>query len=844
MANKKTTKNVFKEYKNEISLFALLIISYILLHKPFEQFFNKYIVDSFLKYIYANKWYNDLIFISYLLYISIKAYENWGKQYYLNRFYSVLFSTSLIYLINRFLNIWNFHSTMISDRLYYSDIILFTSLLAIILLVKTYYKNNFPKEQLSNNKNELGFVTDKPISEIEEDKLQYSNYANTIAYKILNTEIEKSFAIGINGKWGTGKTSFFNLIKKKIELNKEEIISIDFSPWNTENPRAIMTDFFETFEDRLNEYNSNISRKVSKYSEKLLSLNEIENVKPFYNFISSFISSNKTLSDLKCELEKNIEKINKKIIVYIDDLDRLDNIEIIEVLRLIRNTANFKNTFFIVAYDRNYVISALTNHNSYNKDGYLEKIFQLEINLPLFNSIELNKQLFENITSYFPEKKGVFQRILLNQEDTEFQEAIHENILSMRDVILISNSIAINYENLMGNVDFKDFLLLEILRIKFSNVYEILKNKNNQFIKENVNRKGNYNLSSSNDNGINLFYLLNNDLDLNIDITNVEKIKKMVNLLFGNRPNYLSLQNVSKYENYFSYRLSQKTLDENEFINYIESDINIIHKKITEWINKGYEFDLLKRFYAINKFNNFDEYKKNIRNILYLSEHKSLKSDKHIGFDLERLYILFCYNTIEFKKINLTLNDYKEFIVSLFNTKLIITEFKSNLLYNLISNNDIKRGAPNSLKFPLSEDELLKISEQYFIKYTLKNKKIEPSFITTLKCNSQKTKSYSDTNKYIYSQNFIASVINYFNTQKIDNLILIIIEKGINNSYSFNQEISDVFKGKRFLINYFEKREDINKSKYFIEFKNFYEKFNSEKINITIHFEFEIIPIL
>jgi len=47
------------------------------------------------------------------------------------------------------------------------------------------------------------------------------------------------------------------------------------------------------------------------------------------------------------EINDSLKKINKKIVIFIDDLDRLDKEEVVEVIRLIRNTANFHNTFFV-----------------------------------------------------------------------------------------------------------------------------------------------------------------------------------------------------------------------------------------------------------------------------------------------------------------------------------------------------------------------------------------------------------------------------------------------------------------------------------------------------------------
>ena len=90
--------------------------------------------------------------------------------------------------------------------------------------------------------------------------------------------------------------------------------------------------------------------------------------------------------------------------MFIDDIDRLDKHEIIEVVRLIRNTANFHNTFFLVAYDRDYVINALGHLNEHNHHQFLEKIFQMELNLPAYDKSILTKELYNRLLNHIPEK--------------------------------------------------------------------------------------------------------------------------------------------------------------------------------------------------------------------------------------------------------------------------------------------------------------------------------------------------------------------------------------------------------------------------------------------------------
>ena len=163
---------------------------------------------------------------------------------------------------------------------------------------------------------------------------------------------------------------------------------MEFNPWLNNDEKAIVSSFFNELSSQLKIYNIELSQNIIEYSAELLKTID-----------SGTVSKILPIKDFTYSLRKHFEEINKaitllgyQIIVFIDDLDRLYENEIAEVLKLIRNSASFSNTIFIVAYDRNYLISALKKVNDYRTAFYLEKIFQLEITLPLFE-----KHIFKKI---------------------------------------------------------------------------------------------------------------------------------------------------------------------------------------------------------------------------------------------------------------------------------------------------------------------------------------------------------------------------------------------------------------------------------------------------------------
>ena len=75
-------------------------------------------------------------------------------------------------------------------------------------------KSNQPDQDLSID-NMSGFETASSLNELRKfDALGRFDHAQQISHVINNIEPKKSFAIGINGEWGSGKTSFIHLIRR------------------------------------------------------------------------------------------------------------------------------------------------------------------------------------------------------------------------------------------------------------------------------------------------------------------------------------------------------------------------------------------------------------------------------------------------------------------------------------------------------------------------------------------------------------------------------------------------------------------------------------------------------
>lgn len=337
-------------------LFSVSIIFIVSLRIPIEIILSNTVVKYALSYI-SSDWYNDFAFLLiclFLVLLIIKRFKRYTPSHNLT---AVLVILSLIYILYRITGTtWDFKSLKFIPFLKYADILVIISIFQLFLFM--------PNEVTKSENVQNSFFDDEPLGETGTDELGYGSYAELLSHKILSSHFNKSFAIGINGKWGIGKTSFIDILRRNVK--DESIIEIIFNPWNSNSPKAIIKDFFETVQESIRPYHSSLSRLLIQYSDKLVTLSNNTVTQSVQTTVAA-ITGFESINSLYEEINSSLVRINKKIVIYIDDLDRLDKDEIIEVIRLVRNTANFYNTFFIVAYDRNYVINALKQHNLINK---------------------------------------------------------------------------------------------------------------------------------------------------------------------------------------------------------------------------------------------------------------------------------------------------------------------------------------------------------------------------------------------------------------------------------------------------------------------------------------------
>lgn len=321
--------------------------------------------------------------------------------------------------------------------------------------------------------------TDSPLRNQSEDKLGRAGMAKHIARLVNDYGGSESFVVGLEGEWGSGKSTFVNFIVEEIDPKKAE--AIFFNPWNFSSQDKLVEDFFSTLIEKISLISSDKKLLTTLISYKRKFAKFEYEIKPSFATFS-FGSAKLNLSSintLRASLESDLQKLNKKIFIVIDDIDRLDTLETLAVFKLVKMTANFPNCIFLLSYDRKKVIERVDVATNNSGDDYLKKIIQTTFRLPEVSEKQIQGMLFDELDLILDGIYGNFQFSI--EDKARWSEVVYSGFpklfSNIRDLKRYSNSLKLNY-SIIGKheVNPLDFIVLEAIRVFTPDFFEAIHN--------------------------------------------------------------------------------------------------------------------------------------------------------------------------------------------------------------------------------------------------------------------------------------------------------------------------------------------------------------------------------
>lgn len=214
---------------------------------------------------------------------------------------------------------------------------------------------------------------DRPKLSLSEDEFGVRRMVESVADTLVHRVSEDGYVIGIEGSWGSGKSTFVNFVVEEIGRKSSDDHVIKFEPWLIGDSSAVLASFFGQLASKIDEIgntnlsvwerwkrriwkkrHSDLANKVRRYGEYVGVLAASAAGAAFLDptgttaiaavglktaglFSRLWKSKPLSLHELKSEIVTGIMELakqrpNLRFAIVIDDLDRLEPEEALQML--------------------------------------------------------------------------------------------------------------------------------------------------------------------------------------------------------------------------------------------------------------------------------------------------------------------------------------------------------------------------------------------------------------------------------------------------------------------------------------------------------------------------------
>ena len=661
-----------------------------------------------------------------------------AKGYVLNnRIWLYFFAVLVGWYRYRFLPIENYQiaEIPIAKSIYYIDFLLVICFCILIVKIvgwlrclgkclnKCWHKCLSPfceREQATPSPSIEGYIVDHPITAEDEDLLGRSEKAFDLAKKIFHTDTSRAaFTLGLTAPWGAGKTSFMLAMQKYLRDNhSSEIILIDFNPWMYRKAPNLTQIFFEELSRALAPYSSALASGFMQYVDYILSKENNTWIQLGARLLPQGFKAKSTRAQYEF-LKKEIGKLGKKIIIFIDDVDRLDSEELTELFCLVRNISPFPNMSYILAYDKEYVTNQLKNKFNKDTDRYMVKILQEEYPLAKITPEQLEDALMdvlEKLSQGYPHLKEDIQKSGIQLE---------QHLPTLRTIKRIYNALLSTPQDLRERIAHFDWFVIELIRMQYPLLFDFLKTKYTQAFLVGGDRRVVMKLEGEERNALLsedtieeevvdfTQYLYKNQEGLGIE--NPNHILELMKKIWGkDRSNVIPQINDWECIGRYFYR----TMREGEF------DIAQLHQYLSLPFTDGQQHPMEKIIPYVNGIYKSSSWKR----FCSIIHEIDLKQEQTVNM----LYLYFYILSLE-KVQPLFSPECDKWITSLREQE---GEREREILENIFAYPDIRKGVllyissilnrAEEVRIPFTSDELEAIKEKLFLEYTQDDTSIDP----------------------------------------------------------------------------------------------------------------------
>lgn len=350
---------------------------------------------------------------------------------------------------------------------------------------------------------EIQVDSDNPFANCKLERLKYG-----LALEKLIARNHHGGVISLNGKWGTGKTTFVRMFAQMME--NEGYSTVFFNAWETDfisDPLIALIGELEainkqttcTFEKVKNSaarigndilpalVKDAIKKYVGEETSELLA-DTIENKLTFFKAeLERYNEEKRAITEFRSRLTMYVDEITKEkpLIFIIDELDRCNPHFAVKVLERVKHLFSIPKVIFILSIDKEQLYNSIKGYygSEYiDSSEYLRRFIDVEYNLPSPNyknyiDFELNRLDFASFFKRTPRLSGFkdsFERLVIGLSE--------HSKMTLRQIQKILVQLRLTYSTLSDDYEKSSDLLTPLFLLLYfrtfsPSLYDSMKTK-------------------------------------------------------------------------------------------------------------------------------------------------------------------------------------------------------------------------------------------------------------------------------------------------------------------------------------------------------------------------------
>lgn len=363
---------------------------------------------------------------------------------------------------------------------------------------------------------------DRPVTCREDDRLGFSPIAEHLAKAIIDQAAQDGLVFGIEGKWGSGKSTLINFTIDALRRHGDTAPEIiEFSPWLVGNRDDLLRQLFDELAAaavRIDDVDNSIGwwgwvrgriigdehaklrrkeklrkslgsklRAFGRLAGGLANLAKASGAAgvPLADSVGTVLERGgeavgglftaTSMVERKREIVDALRLLSRRIVIFVDDLDRLEPREVSEVLRLVRAVADFPNVIYVLSYDPKVLGKTLQKVVQVD-DGaaFLEKIVQVSFRVPRPEAFDLRRWFQIEVHSLFSAELEAIDDRKRSMRERLGQAIDLEGgryLSTPRDVVRALNALRLHALPVRERIDIADMVWLQLVRIGNPELY-------------------------------------------------------------------------------------------------------------------------------------------------------------------------------------------------------------------------------------------------------------------------------------------------------------------------------------------------------------------------------------